>query len=522
MADPISIISLIESSMSLILQCGSTIKSLNDLAGKYKHAELTLSSITHEVDIIELAWERIKDWFESYTNEAGDVGLLERLDKSLKCGTNVISALQDDLLEYEPKKLGFIQRSKLSWNEKALRDHQYRIRGQVQAMSLLLQVIELPTPNARSEQLETAQNTLLKSDESAYSIVPSRMSISSNARDSVFSVESAELIHHRWRFEGDVFGARVYKRIYAKILINSVFHSKVAKAKEDALTILANDAVSTTADDGLGASANGALGDTADNAPKTNLEQGLVLLSEERLKDMECHGEFSCLDFVAIPGLIEEPLRTWTHPKTRYLWLRDSFPMVFMPARVFTFNYPSYLLLSDDKANISIYAEKLLADLKTVGAGNNSRKLVFLAHSYGGFLCRKALVLAKDDMRYSDIARDTLLFCFSSTPDAFDFRCSSSPLVLGHHVDLYLQSLGARTLKGRARSSLLETLKTNTGSLLEISGAFKEFRNGSTNGSVYPAHVINFCARDPTISAGREVSVTIKQLSSYRLTLRLI
>ena len=520
MVDPISIISLVEGSVSLILQCGNTIKSLNDIARRYKQAELTLSSIIQEVDIIELAWKRIKDWFESYTIEAGDVELLERLDKSLKCGTKVISAIQNDLLEYESKKLGFMQRSKLNWNAKALRDHQYRIRGQVQAMSLLLQVIELPTSNARSEQLQTAQHKLLKSDESAYSIVPSQMSISSSARDSIFSVESAEFIHHRWNFESDLFGARVYKRSYARNLINSVLQSKVAKAKDGALTILAKDAVSTTADDGLEASANGAIGGTAHNAPKINVEQGLVLLSEEKSKDMECYGEFSCLDFVAIPGLIEEPLQTWTHPKTRYLWLRDSFPTVFMPARIFTFNYPSYLLLSDDKANINIYAEKLLSDLKTAGAGNNSRRLVFIAHSYGCFLCKQALVLAKDDVRYSDIARNTLLFCFSCTPIYFGINYTSSLLSsfdLGHLVDLYLESLGARTLKGRARSSLLGTLNANTGNILEITDAFNKSRNGFTNGSVHHAHVINFWGRTATMSVGRKVSVTTMSLSSYRL-----
>ena len=72
------------------------------------------------MDVIELAWKRFKDWFESYINEAGDGELLERLDKSLKCGTYVISALQDDLLDYGSKELGLMQRTRLNWNEKAL------------------------------------------------------------------------------------------------------------------------------------------------------------------------------------------------------------------------------------------------------------------------------------------------------------------------------------------------------------------------------------------------------------------
>lgn len=508
MADPISIISVVEGSITLIVQCGSAIKTLNEIAAKYKQAEFTLSSMIQEVDVIELAWKRIKEWFESYTNEAEDVELLERLDKSLKCGTNVISALQDDLLGYGSNKLGFMQRTRLNWNEKALRDHQDRIRGQVLAMSLLLQVIELPTSKARSKQLQTERNTFLKSDESAYSIVPSRMSISSSAWDSVFSVRSAELIHHRWSFEGDLLGARVYKRNYAKNLIKSVLHSKVAKAKDDAYTIVANDAVSTTADDELEASADSALGATGDDAPINDVQQGLVLLSGEMSKDSECHGEYSWLDLVAIPGLIEEPLQTWTHPETRHLWLRDSLPTDFVMARIFTFNYPSYLLLTDDKANIKIYAEKLLSDLKAVGAGYGNRRLVFIAHSYGGFLCKQALALAENEWRYLDIVRNTLLFCFFGTPNYFSAQKPSyfQRLNLEDLVELYLKGPGARTFSGRARGKLLETLKTNTGSLYEIGSVRIE--------SAYFPRFLYFYERDKTTSFGRKVSGTTKPLLS--------
>ena len=518
MVDPISIISLVEGSIGLILQCGSAIKSLNEIATKYRQAELALSSIIQEVDVIELAWKRIKDWFESYTDEAGDIELLERLDKSLKCGTNVISALQDDLLGYGSKRLGFMQRSRLSWNEKVLRDHQDRIRGQVQAMSLLLQVIELPTSKARSEQLQTTQNTFLKSDESAYSIVPSRMSISTSARNSVFSIESAELIHHRWSFEGDLLGARVYKRNYAKNLITSVLHSKVSKAKDSAFTTLSNGGVSTIADDGLEASVNGALSATGDDASKTNAELGLVLLSEES-KDSDRRVRKPWLDIVAIPGLIEEPLQTWTHPQTGHFWLRDSLPTKFIKARIFTFNYPPYPLLSDEKANIELYAEKLLSDLKTVKAGKDHRKLVFIAHSYGGFLGKKALVLAENSFEYSYIVMNTMLVCFLGTPEALGtlyFPSSLSSFDLGDLVYLYLEGLGATTIEERARLSLLKILNANTGSLAQLTNAFARLRRRKD------IDTLGFQERDATMSLGRRVSGTTKSLSSYRLTLCLI
>ena len=508
MVDPISIISLVEGSITLIVQCGSAIKSLKEIATKYEQAELVLSSMIQEVDIIELAWKRIKDWFESYTNETGDAELLERLDKSLKCGTNVISALQDDLLDYGEDRLGIVPRARLAWNENTLRDHQYRIRGQVQAMSLLLQVLTLPNSNARSEQLKIAQNTLHKSDESAYSIVPSQMSIRSSDRDSVFSVESADFIQHRWSFEGDLFGARVYKRNYAKNLNNLFLHSKMAQANDDAFTIIANDAVSTSTGDELEASANGILGSAGEDAPRTNVEPNLVLLSGEMSKSRERNDKYSWLDIVAIPGLIEEQLQTWTHPETRHLWLRDSLPTDFTSARIFTFNYPSYLLLTDDTVNIKICAEKLLSDLKAVGAGHRKRRLVFIAHSYGGFLCKQALALAGNDLRYSVIVRNALLFYFFGTPNCFLAHKTTyfQPFDPVDLVDLYSRGLRARTFGRRARSNLLENLMKNTGSLSEISSAFCH--------SASPVFVANFHEQDETTAVGRKVSGTTKPLSS--------
>ena len=134
-----------------------------------------------EVDTIELAWSKIKEWAEDYSKDAAvDATLLQRLHRSLECGTLVMSALQKNLSEYIEKEstLGFRQRSKAVWNEKGLQDHQNRVRGQVAAMSLLLQVLKLPTPENRSKLLQEPSHALQESDESAHSIIPSQRSLS--------------------------------------------------------------------------------------------------------------------------------------------------------------------------------------------------------------------------------------------------------------------------------------------------------------------------------------------------------
>ena len=226
MADPVTVLAIVNGSAGLILKCGGVIKSLHEVAGKHKKAAIAVMSLVSEVDTIELAWTRIKDWAEAYSKDAAvDTGLLERLNRSLECGALVMSALQNDISDYQRNgpTLSFRQRSKAVWNETALQDHQDRVRGQAVAMSLLLQVLQLPTIEGQSQLLQESHQVFQNSDESAYSIVPSRRSSSiqsSNARD---SVEITDLVYRRLSFEDDLFAGPVYKRRYGDPLIHSVF-----------------------------------------------------------------------------------------------------------------------------------------------------------------------------------------------------------------------------------------------------------------------------------------------------------
>jgi len=234
MADPLSIVSVIEGSLSLILQCGNVVKTLNDIAGKYKHAKLSILSMVQEVNTIELAWSRIRGWAQNHADNTSDTELFERLDRSLECGTLVMSALQQDLSEYTTAAMGFKLRSRAAWNEQALQDHPHRIRGQAIAMSLLLQVLELPIPKDRSGLLRTMASLLRTSDESAYSIAPSlassRMSMSKDGTSSCISNARSDMNFRRLTCEDDLIVAKVYKRIQKKNLLRQLFQPKAKNA----------------------------------------------------------------------------------------------------------------------------------------------------------------------------------------------------------------------------------------------------------------------------------------------------
>ena len=238
MVDPISVISLVEGSIGLVLQCGSVAKTLSDMIAKFKTAEVAITSLIQEVETIQFAWSRIKEWSEDHAEAATDSQFVQRLEKSLECGTLILTALEQDLADYRDRadNASFVRRSKMAWNERAFLDHQHRVRGQVQAMTLLLQVSQLSTSKAQTKLLKKKEKAFKASDESAYSIVPSRMSshmsVSARSRDSVLTIESQELVYYPLSFEDDLFTARVYKRNYRNPWITSLVKLHRGKKRE--------------------------------------------------------------------------------------------------------------------------------------------------------------------------------------------------------------------------------------------------------------------------------------------------
>ncbi|KAL8791592.1 MAG: hypothetical protein Q9195_005797 [Heterodermia aff. obscurata] len=216
--DPVSVISLVTGAASLAVQCAQVAKSLHDVSGKFKDAHLTISSAVQELDIIQLAWERIEHLLRTWVDDHGaDTELLQRLSRQLEFGDIVMSALSDHINEYKQPPDSLRQKTKVVWNESLFRAHQERIRGQATAMTLLLSVVQLSSAFERKENLAKGETILKKSDESAMSIVPSRMS----SRFSFFSgdsrrqsTDSSEVIYQELSVDNELFTAQVYKRNY--------------------------------------------------------------------------------------------------------------------------------------------------------------------------------------------------------------------------------------------------------------------------------------------------------------------
>jgi hypothetical protein len=123
---------------------------------------------------------------------------------------------------------------------------------------------------------------------------------------------------------------------------------------------------------------------------------------------------------VAIHGLniLDKPGHaeaTWTAQNGR-LWLRDLLPTALSNARILLFAYNSNVAFQTSTAGVRDASESLLDRLLSLRKDLSSRPIVFLAHSLGGLVVKRALVSAKLDSTYNSIYEATYGIGFFGTP----------------------------------------------------------------------------------------------------------
>lgn len=158
MADPISIFSIIGGSAALALQVAKAVNDLHTLAKRYKRAELIIQSLTSQLSTIQWAWRQISTLLEAWNRDEvvwqdDSNELFDQINRTLQGGTMVIAALEEDLRPFleqlkdaqVPSQLTsmFRRRARIVWNNQTFKDHQERIRDQVNSMNLLISIMQL-------------------------------------------------------------------------------------------------------------------------------------------------------------------------------------------------------------------------------------------------------------------------------------------------------------------------------------------------------------------------------------------
>ncbi len=125
------------------------------------------------------------------------------------------------------------------------------------------------------------------------------------------------------------------------------------------------------------------------------------------------------IDVVAVHGLQGDAYRTWKH-QGGTLWLRDLLPGDVPSARIMTFGYDSTVAFSNSVGRIEDKALDLLNRLGAQRDENMDRRpVIFICHSLGGIVVKKALILAHErssDPGFRDILDNTKAIAFLGVP----------------------------------------------------------------------------------------------------------
>ena len=130
------------------------------------------------------------------------------------------------------------------------------------------------------------------------------------------------------------------------------------------------------------------------------------------------------LDIVAVHGLQGDAFKTWEH-ENGSIWIRDFLPNDVPFARIFTFGYES-AVFSRSAATIedkSLLLLNKLALKRERRPDEAPRAILFICHSLGGIIVKKALNMAHDrssDPDFRDILDNTKAIAFLGVPRKLD------------------------------------------------------------------------------------------------------
>ncbi|KAG8749972.1 hypothetical protein FRC14_000914, partial [Serendipita sp. 396] len=128
------------------------------------------------------------------------------------------------------------------------------------------------------------------------------------------------------------------------------------------------------------------------------------------------------IDIIAIHGLDGHREHSWT-AEDGTLWLRDLLPNDLPNARILSYGYDADTRSSTQTSThtISRHAETFFASLEQRRRMHPRRPIIFIAHSLGGIILKKALGFShsdsfKTDRGFRDISTSTLAVLFFGTP----------------------------------------------------------------------------------------------------------
>ncbi|CAI7616134.1 unnamed protein product [Penicillium glandicola] len=127
-------------------------------------------------------------------------------------------------------------------------------------------------------------------------------------------------------------------------------------------------------------------------------------------------------DICFIHGLTGDREKTWTADGQSTPWPKALLPQKLHQARILTYGYDAYVISKSTASSNRLidHATNLLADLTSDRESCNAslRPLIFVAHSLGGLVCKKAILLSRNnpETHFQDVFDALKGVIFMGTP----------------------------------------------------------------------------------------------------------
>jgi hypothetical protein len=153
--DPISILSVVGSSLSITKVTISGVQQLSQLKERYDNVPLRVSGVITKLQLISFSLSTLDSWAKARQgSNTENLDLVVQLEASIKSCESVISCIHVKVSGAIAKENTW-ERVKHVWNENTIRNFENDLDHQINALQLLLHTAQLYVDKSRQNQADT-------------------------------------------------------------------------------------------------------------------------------------------------------------------------------------------------------------------------------------------------------------------------------------------------------------------------------------------------------------------------------
>ncbi|MCJ1283127.1 guanine nucleotide-binding protein subunit alpha [Xylographa opegraphella] len=216
--DPVSIVGLASSVLSIVSVIAKNVNALSTLQAKYRNADLSVFLLIGQLSTLKAALGQISEWIkaEGLAAQSEHLQLIQDLQVALNGCQALISILDDRVDQLATKEgsdnLKVQGKIVFLWEEQELNVYVTHLNNQVNALTLLLSAIHCRSSSQERTLLQSFESRQLmqrlRDDTSSLLWLRDTESILSRKTMSTFNSKLLETI---FDFDGEVFNSKVYQ-----------------------------------------------------------------------------------------------------------------------------------------------------------------------------------------------------------------------------------------------------------------------------------------------------------------------